>query len=251
MNKSSSKSPATTSTDNIVQAPLVRDEQAIECILIDLRALIDKIDKNFINAKKLILRLAEALFGTKQYEQSQICRKIKQCLKDKITEGKITQKWIEECLPQDYKRKYTKSEVSSLSKSDKNLRKIEFNNFGEATTAGVFSDRKEINNDCSIPSKENVMVPENGSPLKGSANNNAGSSIRCQELEEALLKVSTATPAILASEAEISFIVPKEKYKEVIGAILCDYDCCYLIFNRFSGLLLRTEVPEMGESDEV
>lgn len=252
MNKISSKSSTTISTDNIAQAPILRDGQAIECILTDLRVVIDKIDKNFINAKKLILKLGEALFSIKQYEQSQICRIIKQSLKDKIREGKITEKWIEECLPKNYKRKYTKSELSSLSKSDKNLGKIEVNNFGEATSAGVFSDRKEINNDCSIPSKENVMVPENGSHnLKGSANNNAGSCIRCQELEEALLKVSTATPSILESEAEISFIIPKEKYQEVIGAILCNYNCCYMIFDRFSGLLLRTEVPEMGESDEV
>ena len=90
--------------------------KAIECILTDLRVVIDKIDKNFNSAKKLILIFAEALFDTKQYEQSQICRKIKESLKDKITEGKITKKWIEECLPKDYKRKYSKSEPSSLSK---------------------------------------------------------------------------------------------------------------------------------------
>ncbi|HZA08416.1 MAG TPA: hypothetical protein VE619_11990 [Nitrososphaeraceae archaeon] len=57
-------------------------------------------------------------------KRNQICRKIKQILKDKITERKITAKWIEKCLPSEYKRKYNdnknkkiKSELSSLSDS--------------------------------------------------------------------------------------------------------------------------------------
>ena len=41
-------------------------------------------------------------------------------MKDKIREGKITAKWIEDCLPPEYKRKYTtKSEDTSLSKENR------------------------------------------------------------------------------------------------------------------------------------
>ena len=48
-------------------------------------------------------------------ERNEICRAIKDILKDKIKEGKITvSKWIEESLPDDYKRKYSKSEQNSL-----------------------------------------------------------------------------------------------------------------------------------------
>ena len=32
-------------------------------------------------------------------------------LADKIKEGKITKKWIERCLPQEYRRTYAKSEL--------------------------------------------------------------------------------------------------------------------------------------------
>ena len=58
-------------------------------------------------------------------------RKIKEVLKDKIREGKITAKWIEDCLPPEYKRKYTtKSEVSSLSKE--NMKEIEVDASGNS-----------------------------------------------------------------------------------------------------------------------
>ena len=96
----------------------------VENIVMRLKVTIEL--KNFTNIKDLILELAQVLDETKQYEKkSQICRKIKGMLKDKISEGKITCKWIEECLPSQYKRKYQpdnnnnsmKSELSSLSHS--------------------------------------------------------------------------------------------------------------------------------------
>jgi hypothetical protein len=95
------------------------ESQIIEDIVPKLKSIIDQIHMNFANARKLILELARRFNENKIYEQSQICRKIKEILKDKIKEGKITEKWIEECLPQEYKRKYTKSEVSSLSRKVK------------------------------------------------------------------------------------------------------------------------------------
>ena len=85
-------------------------------IIVRLEVIIDQLDIHFARAKNLILELARELDEAKQCKQSQICRKIKELLEDKIKEGKISEKWIEECLPQEYKRKYTKSELSSLSK---------------------------------------------------------------------------------------------------------------------------------------
>ena len=40
---------------------------------------------------------------------------MKEILRDKIQKGKVTDSWIEECLPPEYKRTYVKSELSSLS----------------------------------------------------------------------------------------------------------------------------------------
>ena len=84
----------------------------------------DALDRNFASAKSLILKLARLLDEAKQCKQSQICAKIKEMLADKIKEGKITKKWIERCLPQEYRRRYAKSELSSLSRKAKKLEKI-------------------------------------------------------------------------------------------------------------------------------
>jgi hypothetical protein len=99
-------------TTNLMSSP---DRKIIDGIIADLRTTIDQIAIDFNAAKSLILELARQLDETKQCEQSQICRKIKEILQDKIKAGKITEKWIEECLPPEYKRRYAKSEVSSLS----------------------------------------------------------------------------------------------------------------------------------------
>ena len=94
-------------TDAIIKNtnPTVIHSNQIETITTKLRLVIDELDRNFASAKSLILKLARLLDETKQCKQSQICRKIKEMLKDKINEGKITGKWIESCLPQEYKRK--------------------------------------------------------------------------------------------------------------------------------------------------
>ena len=89
---------------------LLRTNQ-IENIIAKLRDAIDERDKNFADAKSLILELARHLDETRQCEETQICRKIKEMLNDKIKEGKITGKWIEECLPQEYTRKYIQGSI--------------------------------------------------------------------------------------------------------------------------------------------
>jgi hypothetical protein len=61
-------------------------------------------------AKELILETARQLDEEHVEEQDKICKKIKEILKDKIQEGKISEGWIQECLPREYKRKYTKIE---------------------------------------------------------------------------------------------------------------------------------------------
>ena len=68
-------------------------------------------------ARDLIHELARIMNESKQVKMHEISIKIKEYLKEEIDQGKITTKWIEECLPDDYKRKYTKSEASSLSET--------------------------------------------------------------------------------------------------------------------------------------
>ena len=111
--------------------PILLPATRIETVVVNLRAVIDDLDRNFASAKSLILELARLLDETKQGKQSQICTKIKEMLADKIKEGKITKKWIECCLPQKYRRRYVKSEQSSLSRNAKKLGEILVDNEGE------------------------------------------------------------------------------------------------------------------------
>ncbi|MGC1931329.1 MAG: hypothetical protein WA667_20350, partial [Candidatus Nitrosopolaris sp.] len=90
--------------------------QNIKSIISTLRIVIDQIGAGFEQARRLILEIAKRLDEGRLCERNHIARTIKKILKDKIEQGKVTEKWIEECLPQEYKRQYTKSEPSSLSK---------------------------------------------------------------------------------------------------------------------------------------
>src|SRR5215469_17435136 len=93
--------------------------QSIKSIIASLRIVIDQLDLDFKQAKELILEIARQLDERKLCERNQISRTIKKILKDKIQEGKVTEKWIEECLAPEYKRQYTKSEPSSVSKQQR------------------------------------------------------------------------------------------------------------------------------------
>ena len=77
-------------------------------------------------------------------ERNQISRTIKKILKDKIKEGKVTEKWIEECLAPEYKRQYTKSEPSSLSKQQPKRQIIEVSTEGNQTLQEQQDDDKDI-----------------------------------------------------------------------------------------------------------
>lgn len=84
-----------------------------------LRIVIDQLHSHFTQARELILDTARRLDEEHVVKQDEICRKIKELLKDKIQETKISEGWIEECLPTEYKRKYEakpKSQLNHLSK---------------------------------------------------------------------------------------------------------------------------------------
>src|SRR5437868_10957181 len=86
-------------------------------LITDIKLAIDQIDSSLKNARDLILELARTLDESGECERRSVSRKIKELLADKIQEGKITAKWIHDCLPSEYKREY-KREVTSLSCSD-------------------------------------------------------------------------------------------------------------------------------------
>jgi hypothetical protein len=234
---------------------LLRTNQ-IENIIAKLRVVIDERDKNFADAKSLILELARHLEETRQCEETQICRKIKEMLKDKINEGRITGKWVEECLPQEYKRKYAKSELSSLSRNVKRVGKILVDNEGKSLAESSSYEDSNIDNTAHIAHIAHTQTQgkDRNKTLQKDTSNNLGISendddcgcIRVQELQEAFLKALMMTQDEHLSGAEIKVSIPKERYEEVKNAMSNGSNCCYLIFDRNSGSFLRSESSEIG-----
>ena len=187
---------------NNSQLPIKSD--VIAGIITDLRSLIDQIDSNFKRARELVLELARKLDEQHICERDHVCRKVKEMLKDKIKENKITEKWIEECLPQEYKRRYIKSEVSSLSRNVKKVENIVVNNKGKAI-AESSTDGSTSDNSCSIESAERTktegifQIKQLEKPQVLENENN--DYVRCQELEEEAQR--KASPSSLAEDVDV------------------------------------------------
>jgi uncharacterized protein YnzC (UPF0291/DUF896 family) len=205
---------------------------------------------------KVSLKLARLLDETKECKQSQICAKIKEILQDKIKEGKITKKWIERCLPQEYRRRYAKSEQSSLSGKAKKLEKIIIVDNEGKTIAGEEEpspcNSSTIDNNNSAftqPQGRDAIQPiqkeQDEDVLKGDDGDGDEACSRSQESEEAPGKVPIRESEHLLASAEIKFTIPKDRYEEVKTAMCNGSNCCYLIFDRNSGSFLRSESSEI------
>lgn len=231
------------------------DGKIIEGIIADLRIVIDQLDMNFANAKRLILELARRLDETKGCEQSQICRKIKEILHDKIKEGKITEKWIEGCLPQEYKRKYAKSELTSLSKQAKrntqlqklkNRDQILVDAQGQKsilTNIDSRSDDGHKGNFHTVDTIEQGLNKEvSNQNVRAEDDDDKYQALRSQiyELRQALKRQTPILTADKISATEIELIIPKSKYEQVTAAMESSKDSVYLTFDT-SGILQRVD----------
>ena len=76
-----------------------------------LKKAINGLHMSTIQAQDLIHEPARMMNESGCVKTDEISIAIKEYLKEEISDGKITAKWIEECLPKEYKRRYTKSEV--------------------------------------------------------------------------------------------------------------------------------------------
>jgi len=235
--------------------PILTPADRIKIVVVDLKAVIDRLDRNFTSAKSLILKLARLLDETKECKQSQICRKIKEILQDKIKEGKITKKWIERCLPQEYRRRYVKSEQSSLSGKAKKLEKIIIVDNKGKTIAGEEEpspyNSSTIDNNSAFTqprgrdSIQPIQKEQDEDVLEGDDESWTRS---LESEEEGPCSLLTREAGHLLAPAEIKFTIPKDRYEEVKTAISNGSNCCYLVFDRNTGLLLRSE---SGEQDKL
>jgi hypothetical protein len=203
------------------------DDQTIKGIINDLRLAVDQLGKDFIKAKDLIHELARRLDESKQCERDQVSRKIKEILKDKIREGKITAKWIEDCLPSEYKRKYTtKSEDTSLSKES--TKEIEVDAQGNS-----ISEPESAIFESTETSSENQSIPSPSQEIQEADNS---------ELMRHLQKSTNLNSAeYLLAKSKSEYIVLKEKHEtELTNALKnCNKYCC--LFFDANGILLKIE----------
>jgi hypothetical protein len=233
--------------------PILTPATRIKTVVVDLRAVIDALDRNFARAKCLILKLARLLDETKQCKQSQICTKIKEMLADKIKEGKITKKWIERCLPQEYRRRYAKSELCSLSGKAKKLEKIIIvDNKGKPIAGEEPSpyNSSTIDNNIAftMPRRREaiqaIQKEQDEDVLEGDDGDEAWT--RSQGSEEVPCSLLKREAEHLLAAAEIKFTIPKDRYEEVMTAMSNGSNCCYLIFDRNSGSFLRSVSSDIG-----
>ena len=210
--------------------------QHIKSIISSLRVVIDQIDSDFKQAKELILEIARRLDEEKLCERDQISRTIKILLKDKIQANKITEKWIEECLPQEYKRQYIKSELSSLSKQKK-PQLVEVSTGGKHT---LLEDDNGVNQQPSNRMESDDKLKQKpGSELEALTKEN-------EELKEVVRRQTTMHSADHVSQSELEFIVTKARYDDLRHAMNESDNLIYLIFDK-SGTFMHSR-PDIFDS---
>lgn len=211
--------------------PMIPDDfpSLIREIITDLRNIIDQLDSNFKSTKELIIELARKLDEEKISERSKISRLIKYILKDKIREGKITVKWIEDCLPEDYKRKYSKSEENSHLKKAKNLQKILIDNRGK-----VHAELVSLDGLGKETLKQKDDAKDEG--LEGCP--------RCLELELALSKTSQIQTAEDLAKKNLVILVPKDKYEELNSVMAESSESFHIVIDKTTWSFVCAELDE-------
>jgi hypothetical protein len=158
--------------------------------------------------RDLLLELARWMDETEQCQQDEICRKIKHILKEKIDQRKISERWIEDSLPQEYKRQYTKSELSSVSKENKQEQVLSIG--GQETES--YSE-KELDTD-------DYRAIADADP-----NTNRLLKWEIDEFERCI-------NGLEISESQVQFPIPREKYGTLEAAMKESKNAIYVVFRK-------------------
>jgi hypothetical protein len=97
---------------------------SVNGIIADLKMIVEELHLKFTTLREIIQELARRLDENNICKQEIICQAIKEILKEKIAEGKISERYIESCLPIEYKRKHNKKkdiETEQISVLQKNI----------------------------------------------------------------------------------------------------------------------------------
>lgn len=220
----------------------------VQGIVADLRSLIDRIDLNFKQARELVLEIAKRLDESRVCRRDEICRRLKDILEDKIREGKITAKWIEECIPQEYKRRYIKNNKSELSSLSNQSRKEPL---AEQVSSDLVLVGAQVEKALTNRNKENKSKYSDNTRIEQIDNKkerdnfsdyslgSRGEGLLQQkiELEEVVQRQTLLQTADQIPATEIKLIIPKEKFQELLTAIQRSKALCYLTFDKSRAFL--------------
>ena len=84
---------------------------SVNGIIADLKIVVEKFHLEFTKLREIIQELAKRLDENKICKQEIVCQAIKEILKEKIADGKISERYIESCLPTEYKRKHIRKKI--------------------------------------------------------------------------------------------------------------------------------------------
>ena len=226
---------------------MIDNEVALNGLIVDLKSVIDQLNFDFIQAKRLIQELARILDEPGKLEKSEISAKIKEILADKIKEHKITEKWIEECLPSEYKRKYTrKSEQSSLSKKIENVNTQRGNIIDNGDGSALLINHNTGQSD-SPNNIENITTDITSS--RGSERQEYETSVdstdtyqilqeEIRQLKEALSKQTKMMIGDQIQSTEMEFKIARERYYKIREAMSKSKYFTYITFDNM-GFMLR------------
>src|SRR5688500_6014951 len=84
---------------------------SVNGIIADLKMMVEELHFEFMILREIIIELARRLDEEQICKQETICQAIKEIIKEKIAEDKISERYIESCLPTEYKRKHIRKRI--------------------------------------------------------------------------------------------------------------------------------------------
>ena len=82
---------------NSIDYPI--NHPSVNGIIADLKMMVEMLSLKFTKLREIVQELARRLDEEQICKQENICQTIKEILKDNIIEGKISERYIESCLP--------------------------------------------------------------------------------------------------------------------------------------------------------
>ncbi len=211
---------------------------SVNGIIADLKMLVENFHLEFTKLREIIQELARRLDENKICKQETICQAIKEILKEKISEGKISERYIESCLPTEYKRKHIRKkiiETEQISVSQKN----------NQSTSLIQKDEPNNNSDYINLENRHIEPQYNNKLTKNLSKLHhvefEGCSL-CKDIvaeNKELREIAQKNITFLSAEALNSGIkISKNKAKEIEDVSKRCKDFIYLIFD-IEGNIIR------------